>query len=78
MRNNPLIIIVLLVFIMASFGFNTFPAMAQARFTNNNDGTVTDKTSGLMWAQTDNQADIYWKDAQAWIKSRLSQSVGPQ
>jgi hypothetical protein len=58
--------------------FEWTPAPAQDRFIKNNDGTVTDSNSGLMWAQTDNQADIYWKDARDWIKSRLPDSVNPQ
>ena len=32
-------------------------AHAQERFIDNGDGTVTDTKLGLMWAQTDNQAN---------------------
>jgi Protein of unknown function (DUF1566) len=47
-----------------------YGAMVQAgdRFTDNGDGTVTDHKSGLMWAKTDNQGDINWKEANQWVK----------
>jgi len=38
------------------------------RFTDNGDGTVTDHQLGLMWAQTDNNGDISWNQAQRWVK----------
>ncbi len=75
MQKKRYFIVVLFVFLTELAGLKSFPALAQERFTQNNDGTVTDATSGLMWTQTDNQDDIYWKDAQSWIKNRLSNSV---
>ena len=47
------------------------PAQAQNRFIDNGDGTVTDRKSGLMWAKTDNQRDITWKQAQKWISAEF-------
>ena len=44
------------------------PVLAGDRFTDNGDGTVTDHQLGLMWAETDNQGDIDWKQAGLWIK----------
>ncbi len=44
------------------------PAIAGDRFTDNGDETVTDHQLGLMWAKTDNQGDINWKDAARWVK----------
>lgn len=41
------------------------------RFTDNGDGTVTDHEMGLMWAETDNQGDVDWKEAQRYCR------VGP-
>jgi len=38
------------------------------RFTDNGDGTITDHELGLMWAKSDNQGDISWKDARQWIQ----------
>lgn len=43
------------------------PAMAGDRFTDNGDETVTDHQLGLMWARTDNQGDINWKQANQWV-----------
>lgn len=43
-------------------------ASTSERFTNNGDGTVTDHELGLMWAQTDNQGDIDWQDAERYCK----------
>lgn len=42
--------------------------MAQERFTDNGDGTVTDHQFNLMWSKTDNHGDIDWKQAQRWVK----------
>jgi hypothetical protein len=44
------------------------PAIAGDRFTDNGDGTVTDHQLGLMWARTDNQGDINWRQANQWVK----------
>ncbi len=46
-------------------------AWAQNRFIDNGDGTVTDRISGLMWAKTDNQYDITWKQAQQWLRTKF-------
>ncbi len=49
-----------------------FPASslihAQERFIDNTDGTVTDTLLNVMWAKTDNQGDINWRQAQKWVK----------
>ena len=44
------------------------PVLAGDRFTDNGDDTVTDHQLGVMWAKTDNQGDIDWKQAKLWIK----------
>ena len=51
-------------------------ADAQERFIDNGDGTITDTRMGLMWAQTDNQADIFWEQASGWIKRHFPDNVG--
>ena len=51
-------------------------ADAQERFIDNGDGTVTDTRMGLMWAQTDNQADIFWEQASGWIKRHYPDKIG--
>ena len=39
---------------------------AQERFVDNKDGTVTDTLLNVMWAKTDNQGDINWREAKQW------------
>jgi len=56
----------------------TISVEAQERFIDNGDGTVTDTNLGLMWAQTDNQADIFWKQAPTWIKRDFPNRIGPR
>jgi Protein of unknown function (DUF1566) len=48
--------------------FLSAPVFADDRFTDNGDGTVTDHQMGVMWAKTDNQGNINWKQANLWIK----------
>ena len=62
--------ILLMIYLFSSV-FQT-PAAAQNRFIDNGNGTVTDTRSGLMWAQTDNQEDIFWKQANQWIQDRFA------
>ena len=45
------------------------------RFTDNGDGTVTDHSMGLMWAKSDNQGDINWKQAVKWVTYTLPLTV---
>ena len=46
--------------------FSVSAVAADDRFIDNGDGTVTDRKLGLMWANSDNQFDIVWKQAQDW------------
>ena len=39
-------------------------------FTNNGDGTITDLSTGLMWARTDNGSGLLWSNALAWVQAR--------
>jgi len=56
------------IFILVLIGsICVVPASGGERFTDNGDGTVTDHQNGLMWAQTDNQGNINWKQAQRWV-----------
>ncbi|MBU0767638.1 MAG: DUF1566 domain-containing protein [Proteobacteria bacterium] len=58
-----------IIFIMTVWAFFfSAPVLAGDRFTDNGDGTVTDHQLGVMWAKTDNQGDINWKQAGLWIK----------
>jgi hypothetical protein len=51
------------------------PAEADDRFIDNGDGTVTDLKSGLMWAKTDNQFDILWKQAKDWSHNDFPKTI---
>ncbi|HAJ26296.1 MAG TPA: hypothetical protein DCG53_03480 [Syntrophus sp. (in: bacteria)] len=41
---------------------------AADRFVNNNDGTVTDTQTGLMWANSDNGSNIDWYNAKSYCE----------
>ena len=55
--------IVNLVMIAGSHDF----VLAEQRFIDHGNGTVTDRKLGVMWAKADNQSDIYWNQAQSWL-----------
>ncbi len=57
-----------IILIIISFIFLSVPVMAGERFTDNGDGTITDHKLGVMWAKTDNQGNINWKQAKKWVK----------
>lgn len=46
-------------------------ALSQVRFVDNGDGTVTDTTTNLMWAQYDCMGNISWHDATAYCNGIL-------
>ena len=48
---------------------------SQERFTDNGDGTVSDRQLGLMWAKSDNQGDINWHEARQWIRFTFPSTV---
>jgi hypothetical protein len=41
--------------------------MAEQRFIDHGNGTVTDRKLGVMWAKADNQIDIYWNQIENWL-----------
>jgi hypothetical protein len=55
--------------------FLSVPAWAGERFTDNGDGTVTDHQLGVMWAKTDNQGDINWRQADLWVKYTFPDTI---
>ncbi len=65
MAKNILSKILIIIICMLFIGV---PGFAEDRFTDNGDGTVTDHRMGVMWAKTDNQGDINWKQAELWVK----------
>jgi hypothetical protein len=50
-------------------------AWSQERFTDNGDGTVSDRQLGLMWAKSDNQGDIDWQEARQWVRFTFPATV---
>ena len=58
--------------------FLSAPVLADDRFTDNGDGTVTDHQLGVMWAKTDNQGNINWNDANQWVKFTFSYTIEKQ
>lgn len=50
-------------------------AVAADRFVDNGDGTITDRELGLVWAKSDNQGDIGWKDAARWARFSFPYTV---
>ncbi len=55
---------------LLTFGMTWLPGsgLAQERFVDNGDGTVTDNQLKLMWAKADNQGDIDWHQARKWVR----------
>jgi hypothetical protein len=70
---NTLVVlsIVILILIMGSYDI----ALAEKRFIDHGNGTVTDRKLGLMWAKTDNQADIFWAQIQSWLENDFPETV---
>ncbi len=50
-------------------------ATAEQRFIDHGNGTVTDRKLGLMWAKTDNQADILWNQAEGWLENEFADTI---
>lgn len=45
------------------------------RFVDNDDGTVTDSQTGLMWAQSSSPGDLNWEDAERYCKNPAMDSL---
>ena len=39
-------------------------------FTDNDDGTITDNATKLMWSESDSGAGLNWQDALAWVQQK--------
>jgi hypothetical protein len=65
---------IVLIVTLCAF-FLSAPVLADDRFTDNGDGTVTDHQLGVMWAKTDNQGNINWKQADLWIKYTFPDTI---
>lgn len=60
------------------FFFSPLPLFAEERFTDNQDGTITDHQLNIMWASTDNLGDITWHQAEKWIRFTYPLSLSVQ
>jgi len=49
-----------------NYGVNNFVA--------NNDGTITDNATGLMWSQADSQIGMNWQAALAWVQTKNAEN----
>ena len=43
-------------------------------FVDNNDDTVSDTATGLMWSKNDNGTGLNWQDALAWVQQKNSEN----
>lgn len=66
---------VTLIILVAGILIGWAPVMAGDRFTDNGDGTVTDRKLNLMWSKTDNQGDINWIQAEKWVQFTFPDTV---
>ncbi len=64
---KKILVVVCLVLLMATF-VSVEHTTAATRFVKNNDGTVTDTETGLMWADRDNGSDINWPNAKIYCE----------
>ena len=46
------------------------PAYGKNSFTDNGDGTITDKATGLMWSKGDSGTGMDWEEALAWVQAK--------
>ena len=43
-------------------------------FQDNNDGTISDLATGLMWSEEDSKEGLNWKDALAWVQEKNAEN----
>ena len=71
---SKIIAVLSIIFLMTMAGLND-QVLAEQRFIDHGDGTITDRKLGVMWAKVDNQTDIYWKDIQSWLENDFPDST---
>ena len=49
--------------------------LAEQRFLDHGNGTITDRNLGLMWAKTDNQTDIFRDQVQSWLEDEFTYTI---
>ncbi|MBW1972323.1 MAG: hypothetical protein DRP55_05805 [Spirochaetes bacterium] len=60
--------IISVVLILALILLSYSKSLAEERFIDNGDGTITDTKTNLMWAQYDNMGDINWHQAKDYCE----------
>ncbi|HVM49110.1 MAG TPA: DUF1566 domain-containing protein, partial [Candidatus Acidoferrum sp.] len=50
------------------------PGYGRNDFHDNDDGTVTDRATGLVWSKADSGKGMNWKDALAWVQARNAEN----
>jgi hypothetical protein len=63
--------IIVLITIAGSHDF----VLAEQRFIDHGNGTVTDRKLGVMWAKNDNQSDIFWDQIQGWLADDFPDTI---
>jgi hypothetical protein len=46
------------------------PSYGKNDFQDNNDGTITDRATGLMWSKSDSGQGMNWQNALAWMQKK--------
>ena len=46
------------------------PSYGKNDFHDNNDGSITDRATGLMWPKADSAKGMNWQDALAWVQQK--------
>jgi len=65
----------LYIFVLIAMAGSHDLVLAEQRFIDHGNGTVTDRKLGLMWAKNDNQADIFWSQIQSWLANDFPDSI---
>jgi hypothetical protein len=70
-KRLAVLFMVILITMAGTYDFG----LAEQRFIDHGNGTITDRKLGLMWAKTDNQIDIFWNQIQSWLEDEFPYSI---
>ena len=65
---------VTILLLMVMTGFYDI-ALAEQRFIDHGNGTITDRKLGLMWAKNDNQVNIFWHQISNWLTEDFPDTI---
>lgn len=51
------------------------PSYGKNDFHDNRDGSITDRSTGLMWSKTDSGQGMNWQDALAWVQKKNAEKL---